>query len=271
MTLKIALMQVKVGRSPRESLESAYRLLDRLRGREIDVILFPEGWASIEPPQNRPDPAADAEALIEWCSALAQEYGAWILGGGIYVRREGDLYVSCPVVDDSGNIIAWQDKVHLYWTESRLFKPGASLRPVRIKGVPSGLLVCHDIAYPEAARSLVLRGAEIIYNPSKIVETGLEAWHLYLKVRSLENRVPVYGANIWSEPRFKGGSAAVKPLDSGEGIFIPRLSLAAPGEAVLIDEVDPSVFQSARRERLSKRVPTVYVGWSPSRESSGGK
>jgi len=270
MPLTIALCQIKVSDCVNESLKSFYNIFSGLARQGVDVAVLPEGWTTIDPLSQRSDPAGDEGLVVERLSGLAEELGLWILGGALYVRRGEDTFVSCPVIDDGGRVVAWQDKIHLYQSESKIFKPGTRLEPIRVKDTMCGILICHDIAYPEAARSLVLRGAEVIFNPSKIVARGVEAWHLYIKVRSLENRVPVYGVNVWCEPRFRGGSIAVKPVDWGENIFMPQTTVADPGESVLIDVLEPSSFSGPRGERLSKRMPEAYSGLLSSRNRSAG-
>ncbi len=270
MTLTIALCQIKLSDCIDESLKSIHNLLSSLARKEVDVAVFPEGWTTLDPLAQRPDPSRDAGLVVERLSRLAEELSLWILGGALYLRRGEDTFVSCPVIDDRGRVVAWQDKIHLFQSESKILKPGTRLEPIRVKDTTCGILICHDIAYPEAARSLVLKGAEVIFNPSKIVARGVEAWHLYIKVRSLENRVPVYGVNVWSEPRFLGGSIAVKPVDWGENIFMPQTTIAELGESVLIDVLDPSSFAGPRSERLSKRVPEAYSGLLSARDKSAG-
>ena len=54
------------------------------------------------------------------------------------------------------------------------------------KSVKIGMMICFDWIFPEVARSLALKGAEIICHPSNLV---LPHCPKAMKIRSLENRV----------------------------------------------------------------------------------
>ena len=72
----------------------------------------------------------------------------------------------------AGILVGWGEvinyrKVHLSGAENVVFSPGTTLDVVaEIGGIKIGLLICADISYPEAARELALKGADLIIVPT---------------------------------------------------------------------------------------------------------
>jgi len=257
--LKIAVLQLQLREEAEEALGDLERLLNFVNRREPDIVLLPEAWISRDPLSNFDKAVAQSEAVLESLCRLAAEHGVVILGGGLYILREGKVRVSCPVIDNRGEIVGSQEKVHLFRGENKVLQKGESFRTFKVKGAEIGVAICHDIVYPEAARTLVLSGAQILFNPARIVSHGIEAWQLYLKVRSLENRIPIYAANIWSPPKYAGGSCAVKPVKYPDEVYLPELIRARHGLSAVVDETDIEALSGARRERLIGRTPRAYL------------
>ena len=70
------------------------------------------------------------------------------------------------VVYDGGGSVLEQDKIHPMPREAAAGVAGGDrLAAAPVAGVPTGMLVCADILYPEAARILGLQGAEVLLNP----------------------------------------------------------------------------------------------------------
>ncbi|MEM4289226.1 MAG: carbon-nitrogen hydrolase family protein [Nitrososphaerota archaeon] len=257
--MRIAVIQLALREEPEEVIKDVEGLLNIVNKREPDIALLPEAWISRDPLNNLDRAVVGSEVALERLRRLAVEHGVVILGGGLYIPREGKVSVSCPVIDTSGEIVGSQEKVHLFRGENKVLQKGESLKTFTVKGVEIGVLICHDIVYPEAARTLVLAGAQILFNPARIVSHGREAWQLYLKVRSLENRIPIYAANIWSPPKYTGGTCAVKPVKYLDEVYLPELIEARQGLSAIVDEVDIEALSGARRERLVGRMPHTYL------------
>jgi predicted amidohydrolase len=80
-------------------------------------------------------------------------------------------------------------KTHLFGLESTMFTPGDSgFFVVDHAGVRIGMMICYDWRFPESARTLALRGAQIICHPSDLVALPT-LWQPVMRVRSVENRV----------------------------------------------------------------------------------
>lgn len=161
-------------------------------------------------------------------------------------RRTGKLYNSVVLVGPEG-VLAHYRKAHLFNEEKLLFERGDTPFPLcAIGGVRVGLLICFDHYFPEAARTLALRGAQIVCHPSNLVLPG--RGQLTSRVRALENRVFWVLANRWGREEQNGKALSY----TGESQIVAPdgtvLAKAPPeGDALNVVEVDPA-------QALDKRV-----------------
>jgi len=100
--------------------------------------------------------------LRAWRSAV-EETGIFIVGG--FLEREGDsLYNSVAVVGPG--FFGRYRKTHLWDKEKLLYELGWELPVFETPLCNIGVLVCYDAWFPEAVRTLSLRGADLICIPA---------------------------------------------------------------------------------------------------------
>jgi len=106
---------------------------------------------------------------------------------GFPEKTQEGVYNSAMLVNPDGSIHIYR-KTHLFFEEKLYFQPGdTGFKVFEAKnGVKVGLMVCFDWQFPEAARTLALKGAHIICHPSNLVLPWCQQSML---TRSLENRV----------------------------------------------------------------------------------
>lgn len=110
-----------------------------------------------------PGPASSA-----W-SAAAARLGVVIVGGICEIDVEGTLWNSAVVIDADGSLLSVYRKIHLWGIEKAIFTEGEDRPPVVETTVGRlGVGICYDLWFPEFARSLVLRGAQILAYPSNL-------------------------------------------------------------------------------------------------------
>ena len=82
-------------------------------------------------------------------------------------RKVGDdLRITALVVDRTGAILGWQDKVQLDPSEDGLFSPGAERRVFRLGALTFGVVICHEgWRYPETVRWAARHGAQVVFHP----------------------------------------------------------------------------------------------------------
>ena len=183
------------------------------------------------------------------------------LVAGLPERDGGRCYNSAVVVGPNG-LIGCYRKVHLFFEETLFFTPGDGgfqvwdIGPGRI-----GVMVCFDWFYPEAARTLALKGADIICHPSNLVMPYCPD---AMVTRCLENRLFSITANrIGAETR--GGKKTLTFIGTSE-VVTPRGEILqrAPRDRaeVAVVEIDPS---QARNKSLNTyndlfrdRRPSAY-------------
>jgi len=111
---------------------------------------------------------------------------------GVAEKTSGLLYNSALWFGPGGERGGYR-KVHLFVDEKGLFEPGDLGYPVwEIGGLRLGIQICFDWLFPEAMRSLAVRGADVVAHPSNLV---LPHAQRAMPVRCLENRVFAVTAN----------------------------------------------------------------------------
>ncbi len=139
------------------------------------------------------------------------------------------------LIDRTGELVLTYAKVHTcdFGPMEAALTPGdafpvATLRtavsPVRV-----GAMICYDREFPEAARLLMLGGAEIILVPNACTLDDLRL--AQTRVRAFENMVGIAVAN-YPAPQFNGNSAAYHPLAyAGERESADDLEIVRAGTA----------------------------------------
>lgn len=111
-----------------------------------------------------PAPGATTEA---WQGA-AERTGCTVVGGLCELDSSGRLRNSAVVVDASG-LRAVYRKLHLWGRETLMFVAGDEAPPVvETHAGRIGVGICYDLWFTELARSLALRGADILAAPSNL-------------------------------------------------------------------------------------------------------
>lgn len=146
----------------------------------------------------------------DFYSALARETGSVIVTS-LFERRAAGLYHNTAVVFDSdGSIAGKYRKMHIpddpAYYEKFYFTPGdLGFEPIDTKVGRLGVLVCWDQWYPEAARLMALKGAEILIYPTAIGWESTdpadekarqrEAWMTVQRGHAVANGLPVVTVN----------------------------------------------------------------------------
>ena len=260
--LKIAAVQTSpVFGEVRANVDAALALVPA----DCDLVVLPELFATgyqfrttaeaLSLAETPGDP--DAYSLRR-LAALARDTDTTLVAG-LCERAGGAVYNSAVLVRPDGSIGLYR-KVHLFWDEKTIFAPGDLGFPVfPACGTTVGMMICFDWAFPEAARSLALGGAQVIAHPSNLL---LPWCPEAMKTRCLENRVAAATANrVGSEDRtgraltFNGLSQVVSPLAE----VLQRLDGTATGAAVgTVDLAETDKLFTPRNDLFGDRRPDQY-------------
>lgn len=122
---------------------------------------------------------------------LAQSTGAVIVAG-FAQNIKGNIYNSALVVN-SHEIIGTYQKIHLFNKEKKWFTPGnGGFQVFHFQDFHLGVMICWDWIFPESARTLAIKGAEVIAHCANLV---LPYCQKAMTTRCLENHVFAITAN----------------------------------------------------------------------------
>jgi N-carbamoylputrescine amidase len=170
----------------------------------------------------RPIPGEDTDVF----GAIAKEYGV-VLVTSLFEKRAPGLYHNTAVVfEKDGSIAGKYRKMHIpddpAYYEKFYFTPGdLGFEPIQTSVGKLGVLVCWDQWYPEAARLMALRGAEMLIYPTAIgwestdsvseKERQHGAWFISQRGHAVANGLPVIGVNrTGTEPDWTGVTGGIE-------------------------------------------------------------
>ncbi len=231
---------------PHENLQRARRLM---ASGEADLWVLPElfntGYVftsteEVERLSEDVPHGPTTQGLVQTARSLSA-----CIVAGLAARGEGNVYNAAVVVSPNGLETVYH-KVHLFAEEKRWFTPGNTDFPVcELNGARVGLMICFDHFFPEAARTLAIRGADVIAHPANLVMPGVA--QRTMTVRALENRVFTITANrVGLENRegralrFTGLSQIISP-DGTRLAHSPE-----EGEDVQVVEIEPRLARDKR-------------------------
>jgi len=222
-----------------------------LEQAEADLIVLPELFASgyqfvsQDEVMQLAEPVPDGPTTRRLVEIAKRR--RMVIVAGLPERAGAACYNSAVVVGPSGFIGCYR-KTHLFFEETLFFTPGDTgfqvwdIGPAKI-----GVMICFDWYYPEAARTLALKGAEIICHPSNLVLPNCPD---SMPVRCLENRVFAITCNR-TGGEARGGKDQLTFIGNSE-IVAPRGAILhrAPRdqEELSIVEIDPA---DARNKALT--------------------
>jgi len=202
----------------------------------------------------------------EHFSALAKELKTVIVSS-LFEKRAAGLYHNTAVVYDSdGSIAGKYRKMHIpddpAYYEKFYFTPGdIGFEPIDTSVGRLGVLVCWDQWYPEAARLMALKGAEILIYPTAIgysaeddaeeQQRQREAWTTVQRGHAVANGLPVVAVNrVGFEPDPSGATKGIEFWGSSfiagpQGEILKRLP--ADSEDTAVVEVDMKRCEQVRR------------------------
>jgi N-carbamoylputrescine amidase len=202
----------------------------------------------------------------QFYSALARELGVVIVTS-LYERRAPGLYHNTAVVfEKDGTVAGKYRKMHIpddpAYYEKFYFTPGdMGFEPIDTSVGRLGVLVCWDQWYPEAARLMTLRGAQLLIYPTAIgwessdtpdeKARQLEAWVTVQRGHAIANGLPVIAVNrVGHEPDPSGATNGIQFwgntfVAGPQGEFLYRAPNDREAEEVI--DVDLQRSENVRR------------------------
>ena len=243
----------------KENLSRVKSILEDADKAKVDVLVLPELCNSGYVFNSLSEATDSAESipngpmstkLLEWSR------NERLVVAGICEQAENGLYNSAAVFGD-GKYITTYRKIHLFLNEADWFKPGREEPPViEHNGYRFGVMICFDWIFPEVARVLALKGAQVLLHPANLV---LPYCQDAMVTRSIENRVFTATANrVGTERDVKfSGSSQITDI---KGNRLCQMTKESIGVASVI--IDPELANNksitARNDVLKDRHPDLY-------------
>lgn len=274
--LKIALLQIAPCGTLEKNLEKGMNACRRARELGADIALFPEMWSNGYNIYNRPVDEWQAEAIaadsdfVASFGTLAKELGIAV---GITLLEKLEAYGQNPrntliLFDRYGEKKITYAKVHTCdFDVERSLAPGDDFYVTALDTacgeVKVGAMICYDREFPESARILMLKGAELILVPNAC---PMELNRLsQLRARAYENMLAIATCNYpGSVPDCNGGSSVfdgVAYLPESDGSRDTCILLADDKEDIFLAELDLERLRAYRENEVhgnAYRHPKKY-------------
>ncbi len=253
--LTIGLIQTTASENASDNLEKALTKTEEAAKKGAQIICLQELYKTRYFPQTENGNFADLAETIPGDSTrafslLAKKYEATIIVPVFEKQPAGKFFNSAVTIGPDGKTLGVYRKVHVphdpLFYEKNYFKQGTSYEVYHAAHAAFSVLICYDQWFPEAARIVALRGADIIFYPTAIgTVKGYDssdgdwhdAWKTIQRAHAIANGVHVAAVNRVGEEgelQFWGGSFVCDSFgqiikearSSKEEVLIAKLDLA---------------------------------------------
>ncbi len=210
--LTVAALQMECGPSRADNLDRMERLIRRSAGEGAQLIvpqeLFADQYFCQDESPNHFGLAEEfaKSSVVQRFSALARELNV-VLPISFFERAGQNFFNSLTVADSDGTLCGLYRKSHIPdgpgYEEKYYFSPGdTGFQVFATSAGAIGAGICWDQWFPECARSMVLRGAEILCYPTAIGSEPRDPsydssahWQRVMQGHAAANMVPVVASN----------------------------------------------------------------------------
>jgi len=239
------------------------RIETLLSGRKFDLMVLPELATTGYSFASRKELKSVAENKQGLSFAFFEDISVRTGGAIVWGMAEAcgsKIYNSAVLTTPEGDHHIYR-KTHLFFREKLIFDPGnTGFRVFNWRGIRIGLMICFDWIFPEAARTLALKGSQVICHPANLVLPYCQGAMI---TRSIENRVFCVTANrVGGEDIaghrivFTGRSQIVDP--AGQRLF----HLGYSEETVRIVKINPKLSDTKQvgglNDIFADRRRTLY-------------
>jgi predicted amidohydrolase len=226
-----------------KNLDLAFNYIDEAAREGAQLVAFPELYPG-------PSPTSDAlayEDVVVGMQIKAKERKVYVLFGGAKHEGKG-FYNLYHLADPHRDSLFVYQKIVPAMNEETMFR-GKQPGLVETDLMNVGLLICWEAWFPELARTLAMRGADIVFFPTGgLIYELHDVWRAILQARAAENTVYTASCvNIWGVEA--GLSYVFSPEGEVSGLTTEGISYA---------EVDLDRLHRMRTEDEEFTVPKVY-------------
>ncbi|MEW6275892.1 MAG: nitrilase-related carbon-nitrogen hydrolase [Bacillota bacterium] len=268
-TVTAALIQARVSKDKNENIEKHVSLIEKAASAGARIIcaqeLFYAPYFPFEQDQKwfslfEPVPGPTTSLMQE----LAEKLNVVLIIPLPEIEMPGVYYNTAVIIDANGEILGKYRKVHLPhlegFYEQFYFRSGNLGYPVfKTLFGKIGIMIDYDRFYPEVARILALKGAQILFNPcTTIMDLSRFAWLIVQRCHAVVNNVFVGTSNRVGVENDSG-------IYYGTSYFCnPRGEIIAQGsqenDEIVVAELDLRMIQEERNRWnfFRDRKPFTY-------------
>lgn len=204
--MRAAAVQLVTTLDKEANRDLAVRAAEEAAGAGASLVVLPEATMAAFGGQTTPlRPMAETldGPFVTSLEKVAAGTGATVVAG-MFEPADGERVFNTIVAVGPGGLVGAYRKIHLYdafgWKESDRIAPGPAsadaLLVFEAGGLTIGVMNCYDLRFPEVARLLADRGADVIVEPANwIAGAGKrDAWTTLLRARAIENTAYVVAA-----------------------------------------------------------------------------
>ncbi|MCI8453275.1 MAG: N-carbamoylputrescine amidase [Lachnospiraceae bacterium] len=284
-SVTVAAVQMHCTASVKENLARADKLVRNAAATGAQIILLPELFERPYFCQERQyayyeyaKPLEENDAVRHF-AAVARELSV-VLPVSFYEKDKNRLFNTVAVLDADGQCLGIYRKTHIpddhYYQEKFYFTPGdTGFRAFKTRYATIGVGICWDQWFPESARLMAVRGAELLFYPTAIGSEpilsvdSMPHWQRVMQGHSAANLMPVIAAN-------RTGTECVLPCEANgnqsSALTFYGSSFITDGSGALLKTMDresdgfiacPFDLDALETERLSwglfrDRRPELY-------------
>ncbi|MDR6550080.1 carbon-nitrogen hydrolase family protein [Paenibacillus qinlingensis] len=205
-TAQIGLIQVKPRYDESVTVEGCLdellQLAEQCLKDGADLVFMPEAYQYRLARRHIPRGELSktySETYKQRCSQLARKYNAYVVPWDYEIDEQENVYNVSYVLDRNGVEIGRYRKVHLTRGETKVLTYGRDFPVFDLDFGKVGIMICFDNYFPESARILALRGAELILFPL-FGDTLNPQWEIKLRARAIDNSVYVATCHLHADP-----------------------------------------------------------------------
>ncbi len=249
MTFRAAVLQMRsVNREYESNIKTIIKYMSDAKQNGADILLLPECFITGYDLTIDNASAITENDLAPLCEK-AKELRIGLVATAL-TKGKSNPQNSAFVISKDGKILMKYAKVHTCdFADEKVLESGTEFKVCVFDGVKIGIMICYDREYPESARVLMLKGAEIILVPNDCgsMRPRLQA----LSTRAYENMCGVAMANPNGENA--GNSCAYSPIcwdRNGECVDNTLLLADAGTEGLFYADFDMDAIRAYRESEM---------------------
>lgn len=212
--IKVGMIQQKYQGNSKDTINKTVKLIENAKKKGADLVILQElhqdRYFCINEDTNNFKLSESFDSDIKFWSNVAKTNDI-VLVTSLFEKRAPGLYHNTAVVfEKDGTIAGKYRKMHIPddpgFYEKFYFTPGdLGFEPIDTSAGRLGVLICWDQWYPEAARIMTLKGAEILIYPTAIgwfdedsqqeKQRQLDSWITIQRSHAIANGLPVVAVN----------------------------------------------------------------------------